>query len=202
MKVLIVTEKPFNGRIIEATKEELESQNHCIEPLEKYISTNEFKGVVKDAETIIVRSNKITKEILSAAPKLKVVIRTGAGYDSINTTYVKEKGIVVENMPGQNSSAVAELVFGLLTYVSRSCFSGKLDCKLKGRKLSILASDNIGHHIARITNGSGMEVCGFNRSYARNPRKGDGVQSVAIKEELFKQCGIVSIHFPSDEHTE
>ena len=150
MKVLIATEKPFNGKAVEAIKKELESQNHCVELLEKYTSTDELKEAVKDAEAMIVRSDKITKEILDAAPKLKVVVRAGAGYDSIDTAYAKEKGVVVENTPGQNSNAVAELVFGLLIYMCRSCFSGKSGCELKGKKLGILAFGNIGRHVARI----------------------------------------------------
>lgn len=201
MKVLIATEKPFNAKAVEAIKKELESQNHCVKLLEKYTSTDELKEAVKDAEAMIVRSDKITKEILDAAPKLKVVVRAGAGYDSIDTAYAKEKGVVVENTPGQNSNAVAELVFGLLIYMCRSCFSGKSGCELKGKKLGILAFGNIGRHVARIANGFGMEVYGFSRSHAENPKKEDGVQFVATKEELFKQCDIVSVHLPSNEHT-
>ncbi len=201
MKVLIATEKPFNAKAVEAIKKELESQNHCVKLLEKYTSTDELKKAVKDAEAMIVRSDKITKEIFDAAPKLKIVVRAGAGYDSIDTAYAKEKGVVVENTPGQNSNAVAELVFGLLIYMCRSCFSGKSGCELKGKKLGILAFGNIGRHVARIANGFGMEVYGFSRSHAENPKKEDGVQFVATKGELFKLCDIVSVHLPANEHT-
>lgn len=201
MKVLIATEKPFNAKAVEAIKKELESQNHCVKLLEKYTSTDELKKAVKDAEAMIVRSDKITKEIFDAAPKLKIVVRGGAGYDSIDTAYAKEKGVVVENTPGQNSNAVAELVFGLLIYMCRSCFSGKSGCELKGKKLGILAFGNIGRHVARIANGFGMEVYGFSRSHAENPKKEDGVQFVATKGELFKLCDIVSVHLPANEHT-
>ncbi len=201
MKVLIATEKPFNAKAVEAIKKELESQQHCVELLEKYSSVDELKKAVKDAEAMIVRSDKITKEIFDAAPKLKIVVRAGAGYDSIDTAYAKEKGIVVENTPGQNSNAVAELVFGLLIYMYRSCFSGKSGCELKGKKLGILAFGNIGRHVARIANGFGMEVYGFSRSHAENPKKEDGVQFVATKGELFKLCDIVSVHLPANEHT-
>lgn len=201
MKVLIATEKPFNAKAVEAIKKELESQQHCVELLEKYSSVDELKKAVKDAEAMIVRSDKITKEIFDAAPKLKIVVRAGAGYDSIDTAYAKEKGVVVENTPGQNSNAVAELVFGLLIYMCRSCFSGKSGCELKGKKLGILAFGNIGRHVARIANGFGMEVYGFSRSHAENPKKEDGVQFVATKGELFKLCDIVSVHLPANEHT-
>ncbi len=201
MKVLIATEKPFNAKAVEAVKKELESQNHCVELLEKYSSVDDLNEAVKDAEAMIVRSDKITKEIFDAAPRLKVVVRAGAGYDSIDAAYAKEKGVVVENTPGQNSNAVAELVFGLLIYMCRSCFSGKSGCELKGKKLGILAFGNIGRHVARIANGFGMEVYGFSRSHAENSKKEDGVQFVATKEELFKQCDIVSVHLPANEHT-
>lgn len=201
MKILIATVKPFNAKAVEVIKKELESAGHCVQVLEKYASVDELKENVKDAEAMIVRSDKITKEIIDAAPKLKIIVRAGAGYDSIDTAYAKEKGIVIENTPGQNSNAVAELVFGLLIYMVRSFFSGKSGSELKGKKLGILAFGNIGRHVARIANGFGMEVYGFSRSHAANPTKEDGVQFVATKEDLYKQCDIVSVHLPANEHT-
>lgn len=201
MKVLIATVKPFNPKAVEVIKKELENEGHSVYLLEKYTSDEQFKEAVKDADAMIVRSDKVTKDILDAAKNLKIVVRAGAGYDSIDTTYAKEKGVVVENTPGQNSNAVAELVFGLLIYMVRSCFSGKSGSELKGKKLGILAFGNIGKHVARIANGFDMQVYGFSRSHANNPTKEDGVQFVATKEELFKQCDIVSIHLPANEHT-
>lgn len=201
MKVLIATVKPFNPKAVEVIKKELENEGHSVYLLEKYTSDEQFKEAVKDADAMIVRSDKVTKDILDAAKNLKIVVRAGAGYDSIDTTYAKEKGVVVENTPGQNSNAVAELVFGLLIYMVRSCFSGKSGSELKGKKLGILAFGNIGKHVARIANGFDMQVYGFSRSHANNPTKEEGVQFVATKEELFKQCDIVSIHLPANEHT-
>ena len=81
-------------------------------------------NAVKDVEALIVRSDKITVEVLDAAPKLKIIVRAGAGYDSIDTVYAKQKGVIVENTPGQNANAVAELVFGLLVYAVRSFYNG------------------------------------------------------------------------------
>ena len=113
---------------------------------------------MKDVEAMIVRSDKITPEIMDAAPKLKIIVRAGAGYDSIDTAYAKEKGIIVENTPGQNANAVAELVLGLLVYAVRAFYNGKSGSELIGKKLGLLAFGNVGRNVARIAKGFGMDV--------------------------------------------
>ena len=125
MKVLVATEKPFAAEAVKGIKEEIESAgNECV-LLEKYADVSQLLDAVKDADAMIVRSDKVTPAVIDAAGKLKIVVRAGAGYDSIDTAYAKQKNIVVENTPGQNSNAVAELVFGLLVYAVRNFYNGK-----------------------------------------------------------------------------
>ena len=113
MKVLIATEKPFAPAAVEGIKKVLCGAGHEVTVLEGYKDKSELIAAVKDVNAMIVRSDKVTKEVIDAAPELKLVVRAGAGYDSIDTAYAKEKGVIVENTPGQNSNAVAELVFGM-----------------------------------------------------------------------------------------
>lgn len=154
MKILVATEKPFAAAAVNGIKNAAEADGHELVLLEKYTDKQQLLDAVKDADAMIVRSDKITKEVLDAATKLKIVVRAGAGYDSIDTAYAKEKGIVVENTPGQNSNAVAELVFGMLVYAVRNFFNGKAGSELKGKKLGILAFGNVGRNVAASLKGS------------------------------------------------
>ena len=138
MKVLIATEKPFAPAAVQGITNELKGAGHEVFLLEKYTEKSQLLDAVKDADAMIVRSDKITPEVLDAARQLKIVVRAGAGYDSIDTAYAKEKGVVVENTPGQNSNAVAELVFGMLVYAVRNFYNGKSGTELMGKKLGIL----------------------------------------------------------------
>ena len=201
MKVLVATEKPFASIAIEGIRKETEGAGHELVLLEKYTDRNELLAAVKDADAMIVRSDKVTADVLDAASKLKIVVRAGAGYDSIDTAYAKSKGIVVENTPGQNSNAVAELVFGLLVYAVRNFFNGKSGTELKGKKLGILAFGNVGRNVARIGKGFGMELYAFDEFCPAKVIEEAGVHAVKSRDELFKQCDIVSLHIPATPET-
>lgn len=201
MKVLIATEKPFAKEALEAIKQELISGGHSVEVLEKYADKAQLLSAVADANAMIVRSDVIDKSVITAANNLKIVVRAGAGYDSIDTDYAKTKGVVVENTPGQNANAVAELVFGLLVYAVRNFFNGKSGTELKGKKLGILAFGNVGRNVARIAQGFGMEVYAFDEYCPASVIEEAGVHAVKSRDELFKQCDIVSLHIPATLET-
>lgn len=201
MKVLIATVKPFAPAAVEGIKKELEGAGHEVVLLEKYADNAELLDAVKDADALIVRSDKITKEVLDAAKNLKIVVRAGAGYDSIDTAYAKEKGIVVENTPGQNSNAVAELVFGLLVYTVRNFFNGKAGTELKGKRLGILAFGNVGRNVARIAKGFGMEVSAFDEFVSADKIEAQSVHAAKSRDALFENNDIVSLHIPATDET-
>lgn len=201
MKVLIATEKPFAKEALEAIKQELISGGHSVDVLEKYADKAQLLSAVADANAMIVRSDVIDKSVITAANNLKIVVRAGAGYDSIDTDYAKTKGVVVENTPGQNANAVAELVFGLLVYAVRNFFNGKSGTELKGKKLGILAFGNVGRNVARIAQGFGMEVYAFDEYCPASVIEEAGVHAVKSRDELFKQCDIVSLHIPATLET-
>ena len=201
MKVLVATEKPFAANAVKAIKEEIEKAGHELVLLEKYTEKAQLLDAVKDVEAMIVRSDKITPDVMDAAPKLKIIVRAGAGYDSIDTAYAKEKGIIVENTPGQNANAVAELVLGLLVYAVRAFFNGKSGSELIGKKLGLLAFGNVGRNVARIAKGFGMDVYSYDTFCPANVIEEAGVHAVANQEALFDQCDIVSLHIPATPET-
>jgi D-phosphoglycerate dehydrogenase len=201
MKVLVATEKPFAANAVKAIKEEIEKAGHELVLLEKYTEKAQLLDAVKDVEAMIVRSDKITPDVMDAAPKLKIIVRAGAGYDSIDTAYAKEKGIIVENTPGQNANAVAELVLGLLVYAVRAFFNGKSGSELIGKKLGLLAFGNVGRNVARIAKGFGMDVYSYDAFCPANVIEEAGVHAVANQEALFDQCDIVSLHIPATPET-
>ena len=169
--------------------------------LEKYTETSQLLEAVKDVDALIVRSDKVTKEILDAAVNLKIVVRAGAGYDSIDTDYARQRGVVVENTPGQNSNAVAELVFGLLVYVARNFYNGKSGTELRGKKLGILAFGNVGRNVARIAKGFEMDVYAYDAYCPSAEIEKTGVKAVDSQDKLFEICDIVSLHIPATTET-
>ena len=183
MKVLVATEKPFAPVAIEGIRKEIESAGHQLVLLEKYTDKAQLLDAVKDADAMIVRSDKITPEVFDAAGQLKIVVRAGAGYDSIDTAYAKSKGVVVENTPGQNANAVAELVFGLLVYAVRSFYNGKAGSELKGKHLGILA------------------FSAYDAYCPAEVIEQAGVHAAKNQDELFETCDIVSLHIPATPET-
>lgn len=201
MKVLVATEKPFAAAAVNGIKAEVEGAGHQLVLLEKYTEKQQLLDAVADVEAMIVRSDKVTAEVLDAAKALKIVVRAGAGFDNIDIAYAKEKNVVVENTPGQNSNAVAELVFGLLVYAVRNFYNGKSGSELKGKKLGILAFGNVGRNVARIAKGFGMEVYAYDAFCPKEAIQAAGVKAVDSQDALFENCDVVSLHIPATPET-
>jgi D-3-phosphoglycerate dehydrogenase len=201
MKILVATEKPFAAAAVEGIKKVAQEEGHEIVLLEKYQEKQQLLDAVADVDAMIVRSDKVDKEVLDAAKNLKIVVRAGAGYDSIDTSYAKEKGVVVENTPGQNSNAVAELVFGLLVFTVRNFFNGKSGSELKGKKLGILAFGNVGRNVARIAKGFDMDIYAYDEYCPKEVIEQSGVHAVDSRDDLFKTCDVVSLHIPATPET-
>ncbi len=201
MKVLVATEKPFAAAAVQGIKEEVESAGHQLTLLEKYTDKAQLLEAVADADALIIRSDKVTAEVFDAAKNLKIVVRAGAGYDNIDLTAATAHHVVAENTPGQNSNAVAELVFGLLVYAVRNFYNGKAGVELKGRKLGILAFGNVGRNVARIAAGFGMDVYAYDAFCPADVIEAAGVHAVESQDDLFKTCDIVSLHIPATPET-
>lgn len=201
MKVLVATEKPFAAAAVNGIKAEVEGAGHQLVLLEKYTEKQQLLDAVADVEAMIVRSDKVTAEVLDAAKALKIVVRAGAGFDNIDIAYAKEKNVVVENTPGQNSNAVAELVFGLLVYAVRNFYNGKSGSELLGKKLGLLAFGNVGRNVARIAKGFGMDVYAYDAFCPKEAIEAAGVKAVDSQDALFENCDVVSLHIPATPET-
>ena len=201
MKVLVATEKPFAKIAVDGIREVVEKNGYELALLEKYTDVNDLYKAVADADALIVRSDKVTKEVLDHANNLKIVVRAGAGYDNLDLEACTAKGVVAMNTPGQNSNAVAELVMGMLVYAVRNFYNGKSGSELLGKKLGLLAFGNVGRNVARIAKGFGMEVYAFDEFVPAEKIEEAGVHAVANRDALFETCDVVSLHIPATAET-
>lgn len=201
MKVLVATEKPFAAAAVEGIKKEIEGAGNELVLLEKYTEKAQLLDAVKDVDAMIIRSDKADAEVLEAAKNLKIIVRAGAGYDNIDLAAATAHHVVAENTPGQNSNAVAELVFGLLVFAVRNFYNGKAGSELKGKKLGILAFGNVGRNVARIAKGFGMEVAAYDAFCPADVIEAAGVHAVKSQDELFQTYDIVSLHIPATPET-
>ena len=201
MKVLVATEKPFAKIAVDGIREVVEKNGYELALLEKYTDVNDLYKAVADADALIVRSDKVTKEVIDHANNLKIVVRAGAGYDNLDLEACTAKGIVAMNTPGQNSNAVAELVMGMLVYAVRNFYNGKSGSELMGKKLGLLAFGNVGRNVARIAKGFGMDVYAFDEFVPADKIEEAGVHAVANRDALFETCDVVSLHIPATAET-
>ena len=201
MKVLVATEKPFAKIAVDGIREVVEKNGYELALLEKYTDVNDLYKAVADADALIVRSDKVTKEVLDHANNLKIVVRAGAGFDNLDLEACTAKGVVAMNTPGQNSNAVAELVMGMLVYAVRNFYNGKSGSELMGKKLGLLAFGNVGRNVARIAKGFGMDVYAFDEFVPADKIEEAGVHAVANRDALFETCDVVSLHIPATAET-
>ena len=201
MKVLVATEKPFAAVAVDGIRKEIEGAGHELVLLEKYTEKAQLLDAVKDADAMIIRSDKVDAEVLDAAKQLKVVVRAGAGFDNIDLAAATAHNVVAENTPGQNANAVAELVMGLLVFAVRNFYNGKAGTELLGKKLGLLAFGNVGRNVARIAKGFGMDVFAYDAYCPAEVIEQAGVHAVANQEALFEQCDVVSLHIPATPET-
>lgn len=201
MKILVATEKPFAPVAIEGIRRVAEEAGHELALLEKYTSAEELYAAVADADALIVRSDKVTAEVLAHAPKLKIVVRAGAGYDNVDLEAASKLGIVVENTPGQNSNAVAELVFGMLIMAVRNMYAGTSGSELLGKTLGIHAFGQVGRNVARIAQGFGMEVSAFDPYCPDEVMEKAGVRPIHDLPALYFENKFVSLHIPATPET-
>lgn len=200
-KILIATEKPFAPAAVAGIKAEAENAGHEVVLLEKYTLKAQLLEAVADVDAVIIRSDKIDKEVLDAAKNLKIVVRAGAGYDNVDLAAATAHNVIVENTPGQNANAVAELVLGLLVFAVRNFYNGKAGSELMGKTLGILAFGNVGRNVARIAKGFGMNVMAYDAYCPAEVIEAAGVTAVGNQTELFEKADIVSLHIPATPET-
>ena len=200
-KVLVATEKPFAPAAVAQIKEVLDKANYELVLLEKYTDKSELLKAVENVDAMIVRSDKVTKEVIDASNNLKIVIRAGAGYDNLDLEACTAKNVVAMNTPGQNSNAVAELAIGMMISIARGNYNGKAGTELRGKKVGIHAYGNVGRYVAQIAKGFGMEVYAFDPFVDKDLVKKDGVIQLDTAEELYSTCQYISLHIPANDKT-
>jgi D-3-phosphoglycerate dehydrogenase len=166
-----------------------------------------------ETQALIVRSEKVTAEVIDALPNLKVIIRAGAGYNTIDTKYARKRGVDVMNTPGANANAVAEEVVALILAGLRhivpadiSTRAGKWEKKkfmgreLTGKTLGIVGLGNIGQLVATRASGFDVKVLAFDPVTSSTLAEELGVKLVPM-EEVFAQADIVTLHIPENDQT-
>ena len=201
MKVLVATEKPFAAVAVDGIRKVLDEAGYELVLLEKYSSKQELLDAVADADGLIIRSDIVDKEVLDAAKQLKIVVRAGAGFDNIDLEASKAKGVVAQNTPGQNSNAVAELVFGMTVMAVRNMYNGTSGTELKEKSIGIHAFGQVGRNVARIAKGFGMEVSALDPYCPDEVITEAGVRPVHSVEELYSTNQFVSLHIPATAET-
>ena len=201
MKVLVATEKPFAAVAVDGIRKEIEAAGYTLELLEKYTDKKQLLDAVADADALIIRSDKVDAEVLDAAKQLKIVVRAGAGYDNVDLSAATAHNVCVENTPGQNSNAVAELVFGMTVMVVRNMFDGTSGTELKGNSIGIHAFGQVGRNVARIAKGFGMEVNALDPYCPDEVMVEAGVAPVHDIKDLYKNNKFVSLHIPATDET-
>jgi len=166
-----------------------------------------------DTYALIVRSEEINKDIIDLFPQLKVIIRAGAGINTIDIKYARKKNIDVMNTPGANANAVAEEVIALILADARhiieadaSCRRGEWEKKkfmgreLAGKTVGIIGLGNIGQLLARRLSGFETKLIGYDPMISSEKAKAVNVQLVEL-EKIFKESDYISLHLPENEET-
>jgi D-3-phosphoglycerate dehydrogenase len=166
-----------------------------------------------DANALIVRSEKVTEEVIDTLPDLKLVVRAGAGYNTIDTKHARRKGVDVMNTPGANSNAVAEEVIALalagfrhIVPADASTRCGKWEKKsfmgreLTGKTVGIIGLGNIGQLVIRRLAGFETRIIGFDPVISAPRAEALGVELVSL-EKLFSEADVVTLHVPENDHT-
>lgn len=202
MNILVATEKAFAPVATRQIREVIEAAGYKLFLLENYKDKSELLEAVKDVDALIVRSDKVTSEVLDAAKKLKIVVRAGAGYDNLDIQACTDHNVIAMNTPGQNSNAVAELAFELMLYQIRGGFDGKKSgTELRLKTLGLHGFGNVGKYVADIARGFGMDIYTYDPFVSERVMKNNGAKQINTVEELYSKCQYISIHMPYNDRT-
>lgn len=201
MKVLVATQKPFAAAAVAGIRSIVEEAGYELALLEKYADKSELAAAVADADALIVRSDKVSADIIAAAPKLKIVVRAGAGFDNLDLAACTEHGVVAMNTPGQNANAVAELAVALMIFMARTQFTPATGTEIQGKTLGIQAFGNVGRLVGAKAAALGMQVKAFDPFLTPEQIRAGGAEPVGTLEELYAGSDYLSLHIPATPQT-
>ena len=197
MKVLVATQKPFAKAAVDGIRRIVEENGHTLALLEKYTENAELLAAVADADALIVRSDKVTAEVVEAAKNLKIVVRAGAGFDNLDLAACTAHNVVAMNTPGQNSNAVAELALGLMIFMARTHFTPATGSELQGKRLGVQAYGNVGRLVGQKAKALGMTITALDPFLTDEQIVAGGAEPVHSVEELYASSDYLSIHIPA-----
>lgn len=201
MKILVATQKPFSAAAVAGIKEIVTAAGHEFAALEKYADASELIAAVADVDALIIRSDKVTAEVLDAAKQLKIVVRAGAGYDNVDLAAATAHNVVVMNTPGQNSNAVAELAIAMMIYMSRNQFTPATGSEIQGKKVGIQAFGNVGRLVGKKAEALGMSVMAIDPFIPAEKIREAGAEPADSLEHMYASCDFISVHIPATPQT-
>lgn len=201
MKVLLATQKPFSAAAVAAIKDIVVNAGHEFAAFEKYAEQADLVAAVADADALIIRSDKVTAEVIAAAKNLKIVVRAGAGFDNVDLEAATKAGVIVMNTPGQNSNAVAELAIAMMIFMARTQFTPATGTEIQGKKIGIQAFGNVGRLVGKKAEALGMEVMAIDPFLTDEQIIAGGAKPAASLEDLYASCDYVSVHIPATPQT-
>lgn len=201
MKILVATQKPFSAAAVAGIKEIVTAAGHEFTALEKYADASELIAAVADVDALIIRSDKVTAEVLDAAKQLKIVVRAGAGYDNVDLAAATAHNVVVMNTPGQNSNAVAELAIAMMIYMSRNQFTPATGSEIQGKKVGIQAFGNVGRLVGKKAEALGMSVMAIDPFIPAEKIREAGAEPADSLEHMYASCDFISVHIPATPQT-
>ncbi|HEY9173743.1 MAG TPA: phosphoglycerate dehydrogenase [Verrucomicrobiae bacterium] len=183
--------------------------------LPKRLSEAELLPLVADATALLVRSEtKVTRKVIEAAPKLRVVGRAGVGVDNVDVEAATQRGVVVMNTPGGNTVSTAELSFAMILALARkvpqacgSMVAGKWDRKqfagveLAGKTLGVLGMGRIGSEVAKRALAFNMKVVGYDPFLTETRAKALGIELAADLDDVYQTADFITVHMPVTELT-
>jgi D-3-phosphoglycerate dehydrogenase len=182
---------------------------------EPSLKAEDLRLALKGVHLLVVRSTQVTREAIEAADSLTLILRAGAGVNTIDVKAASERGIFVSNCPGKNAVAVAELVFGLMLAIDRHIPDNVAELRqgrwnksafskasgLLGRTLGIVGLGAIGLEVATRAKAFGMNVFAWSRSLTPEKAKAFQVEYVPTLLELASKSDVVTLHLPLSPET-
>lgn len=212
MRVLVADKFP------ERQLEKLRQRDHDVR-YEPSLDADSLPGSIADAEILVVRSTEVKRETIEAGAKVGLIVRAGAGVNTIDTDAASARSVYVSNIPGKNSVAVAELTMGLMLALDRRIPDNVSDLRddrwrkseyskargLMGRRLGIIGLGSIGLEVARRAQAFGMKVAGLERP-DRDEETSEVLADLGVKfypdlDSMLPDCDVVSLHVPSTPET-
>lgn len=201
MKVLVATQKPFAKAAVDGIRQIVEEAGFELALLEKYESQADLVAAVADADALIVRSDKVTAEVVEAAKQLKIVVRAGAGFDNLDLQACSAHSVVAMNTPGQNSNAVAELAVAMMIFMARTQFTPATGSEIMGKTVGIQAFGNVGRLVGAKAAALGMKVKAIDPFLTDEQITAGGAQPAKDLADLYSSCDYVSVHIPATPQT-